>query len=257
MVVSWFCSFGFFLQNKCVIEEANLHTCAATESLPEQSGGTVPLLRVPPSAAWAEQLSYSHYQPARPSSAFRMINTCSNSCRAFRLWGRKAQPGSTPALRIHPLTVQLFFPFPPLSVALMCPHRPLSHSSSPTTLRPACCHNTRAILRLSCPHIEQELCWAAEPCHGQSQSNTFTALARASPSPMPGKSGSITVRLRSSWDALVRCFVLFYNGSISQSNAADLTYCISLFLIRFCSLFPSTSESWSGTARCRHGCSLC
>lgn len=217
----------------------------------------MPLLRVPPSAAWAEQLSYSHYQPARPSSAFRMINTCSNSCRAFRLQGRKAQPGSTPALRTHPLTVQLFFPFPPLSIALTCPHRPLSHSSPPTMLRPVCCRNARAILRLSCPPYRAGAVLSSRALPRSVTVQHIHSSCPCVPSLMPGKSGSVTVRLRSSWDALVRCFVSFYNGSISQSNAADLTYRISLFLIRFCSLFPSTSESWSGTAHCRHGCSLC
>lgn len=43
-------------------------------------------------------------------------------------------------------------------------------------------------------------------------------------------------------------FVLFYNGCISHTDAAGLTYCISLFLIRFFSVFPSTSKSQSSTA---------
>lgn len=38
-------------------------------------------------------------------------------------------------------------------------------------------------------------------------------------------------------------FVLFYNGCISHTDAAGLTYCISLFLIRFFSVFPSTSKA--------------
>jgi len=42
----------FFYKTKSVIEEANLHTHAAAESLPEQSGGPAPTVSVPLSATW-------------------------------------------------------------------------------------------------------------------------------------------------------------------------------------------------------------
>lgn len=39
------------------------------------------------------------------------------------------------------------------------------------------------------------------------------------------------------------CFIL--HGSISHIDVAGLAYCISLFLVRFCSLFPKTSKNHS------------
>ena len=175
-----------------------MHTCAAAESLPEQSGGPVPMLSVAPSATRAEQLSYIHYQRARPNSAFWMINMRSDSCRAFHLQGRKAQPCSTPALHAHPLTAQLFFPFPPLSIALMLSHRPLSCSSSPTTVRPACCWNAHTTLRLSCPPYRAGAVPSSRILPRSVTVQHTNSSCWCVPSPMPGKSGSITVRLRSS-----------------------------------------------------------
>lgn len=144
-----------------------------------------------------------------------------------------------------------------------------------------CCRDACAMLRPSCPLFGAGAVPSRRAQPRPATVQHINISCRCVPLPTPGKPGSITVRLWSSWGAGLQCFVLFYNASISHPDAADLTYCISLFLIRFCSLFPSTSESRSVAALsahnqrsnagggekpppdaslscgCWHGCSLC
>lgn len=181
----------FFYKTKSVTGKANLHTRAASESLPEQSSGLMPMLSMAPSASQAEQLSYSHHHWARPSSAVQVINTCSDSHRAFHLQVRKAQPSSTSALHAHLLTAQVFHPFPPLPVELVlfhCPVSPLPPGSGQhAAAMPMPCF-TPSDLAPSGSYAEQQ-----SPAMASDSRS-----CRCVPTARPGKSGSITVRLRSS-----------------------------------------------------------
>lgn len=205
---------------------------------------------IPPRAEWwpmlpsawhtesrAEQSSsHSHYQ--------RMGNLCSNSCRVFHFLEGKAQPCSTPALPGHPSLPSLFsFPSSFSSMAtfpslLMAPFHPSCASLARPCAALAC--------PLSCCPQEQELTALAVAAW------PITSSHRCIPAQVPGQPVS-TLYVCGAPELLLYS-VLFYNGSISHSNAADLPYCISLFLIRFCSLFLSPFKA---EAIQNHGCSLC
>lgn len=177
---------------------------------------------------WAEQLS-------QPLPAVWMGNPCSNSCRVFHFLKGRAQPCSTPALHAHPSLPSLFsFPF-----SFGCPcafSRPLSHASSPSLASPCAA--------LTCSPLQLPLWAGAVLTRSPAMaSDSLTCYQLTSAFPLCCQ-GSLSAPCKAVELLNCCCTVfLFYNGSISHSSAADLPYCISLCLIRFCSLFLSPSEA--------------
>lgn len=243
---------SFFLKKKLSLKR---EICTHMELLNPSQSRVVAHACPQHGTLWAEQLS-------QPLPALWMGTPCSNSCRIFHFLEGKAQPCSTPALPAHP-TLPSFFSFPSSFVCSSAFSQPLSQASSPSLARPCAA--------LPCSPVLLPL-WAGaeqEPCHGQwqwhsshhclshsaamaSNSDTTPALTSASPTLLP--ENSVNTLWGCGAPELLLYTVLFYNGSISHSNAADLPYCISLFLIRFCSLFLSPSKAEAAQSR---GCSLC
>lgn len=186
----------------------------------------------------AEQLSCSHFQQDRPNPSLQITNT------QIALSSLSALSWLLPQLHSH--LSFLFTPSLPsfsfTSIIL------LSHWCCPTTPLPffLCCFYCGQSRPAPPSLVWSRSCLEQERAPGTAQTWSVTALCTGSSCPSVGslmaeKSVSIILRLESS--ATVKCFVL--HGSISHTDAAGLAYRISLFLIRFCSLFLKTSKNYS------------
>lgn len=141
-----------FYKTKTVIENARLHTRAATESLPEQSGGPVPVLSpLPPQqssclTSGPGQAQLSGWQ-TRAAAAAEPFSSRGKRCSLSPHLPFMLTP-SLLSFCFHPSSSHFTTSFSSSSFEFL-----LSHMVGPVS----CC-NALAALPPSCPPIKQELC---------------------------------------------------------------------------------------------------